>query len=158
LDVHLMIEHPERYVEAFVKAGATYLTVHVETVGGGELSALFKKIRALGAKPGLTLRPGTPFSQVEKYIAEIDLLLIMTVEPGFGGQQFRVDQLEKIAAARKAIDQIKKSVLLEADGGINVQTLKYLAEVDVLVAGNAVFKAADYATAIRDLKQDRSAE
>jgi ribulose-phosphate 3-epimerase len=151
LDVHLMIEKPEKYIEAFVKAGSDYLTIHVESTEDPE--AVLKQIRKLGAKPGITLRPRTPLEQVLNYLHLVDLVLVMTVEPGFGGQAFMQDQVTKISSLRKKIDSEKLNVLIEVDGGVNDQTLQYLNEADVLVAGSFVFsKKGNYAQAIQVLK------
>jgi ribulose-phosphate 3-epimerase len=137
LDVHLMIEKPERYIEAFVAAGSNYLTIHVEsTVDPG---LVLKKIRSLGAKPGITLRPRTNVEEILKYLELVDLVLVMTVEPGFGGQAFMQDQVEKIQILRKEIDSRKLDVLLEVDGGVSDKTIQYLNDCDVLVAGSYIF-------------------
>lgn len=139
LDVHLMIEKPERYIEEFVKAGSDYLTLHVESTS--DLAGSLKKIRMLGAKAGVTLRPRTPLSEIKEYLGLVDLVLVMTVEPGFGGQSFMFEQLEKI----KTLVQWRKSgagnFLIEVDGGVNAMTARdcVTAGADVLVAGSAVF-------------------
>ncbi|MGE0631170.1 MAG: ribulose-phosphate 3-epimerase [Pseudobdellovibrionaceae bacterium] len=150
LDVHLMIDHPEKYVDAFVKAGSDYLTIHVEATDDPE--KCLKRIRELGSKPGITLRPGTPLSAIESFLPLCDLVLVMTVEPGFGGQSFMADQIEKIVKLRELREKNKYSYLIEVDGGVNDATVEQLAEADVLVAGSYVFKN-DYATAIRTLKK-----
>ena len=149
LDVHLMIENPEKYVEAFVKAGSDYLTVHVEATK--DPVALLKRIRELGAKPGITLRPGTAVELILPLLKHCDLVLVMTVEPGFGGQSFMSDQVAKISRLRKEITAQKLKVLIEVDGGINDETAKLCNEADAFVAGNFVFKN-DYAEAIAKLK------
>jgi ribulose-phosphate 3-epimerase len=156
LDVHLMIENPEKYAEQFIRAGADYLTIHVESVASDKLAALLKDIRRWGAKAGITLRPGTDLATVTPFLPLVDLLLIMTVEPGFGGQKFIMSQLSKISLARKIIDENKYKILLEVDGGINKDTVVHCQEVDVLVAGNAIFRATDYSQAISDLKMGQS--
>lgn len=150
LDVHLMIEKPEKYVEAFIKAGSDWLTIHVESTA--EPEKVLKQIRSLGAKAGITLRPGTALSQIEPYLALSDLVLVMTVEPGFGGQSFMHDQIAKINQLRQWITERKLSTLIEVDGGINEETAKLCAQADVFVAGNYVFKN-DYATSIQKLKR-----
>ena len=150
LDVHLMIEKPERYVEAFVKAGADYLTIHVEATG--EVESTLKKIKDLGAKPGITLRPKPPLKDIIKYLDQVSLVLVMTVEPGFGGQSFMRDQVEKINELSKYIKENNLDVLIEVDGGINDQTATECKNADVLVAGSYVFKN-DYKVAIEKLKQ-----
>jgi ribulose-phosphate 3-epimerase len=150
LDVHLMIEKPERYVEEFCKAGADYLTIHVEATDVVEDT--LKRIRALGAKPGITLRPRTAVEDLFPFLKLVDLVLIMTVEPGFGGQSFMADQVEKIARLRQEFARQKVQPLIEVDGGINEKTAVLVREADVLVAGNYVFKN-DYKKAIQTLKE-----
>ncbi|MCH2534280.1 MAG: ribulose-phosphate 3-epimerase [Bdellovibrionales bacterium] len=150
LDVHLMIEKPERYVEDFVKAGADYLTIHVEATD--EVESTLKKIKDLGAKPGITLRPKTPLKDIVRYLDQVNLVLVMTVEPGFGGQSFMSDQVEKINELSKYIKENDLDVLIEVDGGINDQTARECKNADVLVAGSYVFKN-DYKVAIEKLKQ-----
>ncbi len=148
LDVHLMIERPERYIEDFCKAGADYLTIHVESSPNTE--STLKKIRSLGVKPGITLRPRTPVEDIFPYLSLVDLVLIMTVEPGFGGQSFMRDQVAKISKVRARAPH----VLIEVDGGVTDETAKELREADVLVAGSFVFKK-DYSAAIRALKDSK---
>ncbi len=150
LDVHLMIELPERHIEDFCKAGADYLTIHVEATK--HVEAVLKRIRELGVKPGITLRPGTSVESLFPYLKFVDLVLIMTVEPGFGGQSFMPDQVGKLSALRAELKKQNVSALLEVDGGINAQTASEVSEADVLVAGNYVFKN-DYATAIHTLRK-----
>ncbi len=151
LDVHLMIENPERYVPDFIKAGADYLTIHVESTK--DPSALCRKIRQSGVKCGITLRPGTPLAAIEGLLFEVDLVLVMTVEPGFGGQSFLVDQVAKITRLRQLISQSGFKTLIEVDGGINAETAKICADADVFVAGNFVFKHPEgFRAAINQLK------
>ena len=149
LDVHLMIEKPEKYIEQFVKAGAEYLTIHVESTT--DVKGCLQKIRDLGAKPGITLRPGTSLDLILPFLNLCDLVLVMTVEPGFGGQSFMTDQVVKID--QLAIHRQKQGLnyLIEVDGGVSDKTLSHLKNADVLVAGNYVFKN-DYASAIQVLK------
>jgi ribulose-phosphate 3-epimerase len=149
LDVHLMIEEPERYVKDFIAAGSDYLTIHVEATE--QVEKTLKEIRSGGVKPGITLRPRTPVEDLYPYLKLVDLILIMTVEPGFGGQSFMADQVAKITALRKELARQGASALIEVDGGINEQTAKQVREADVLVAGNYVFKN-DYKKAIHALK------
>ncbi len=149
LDVHLMIERPERYIEDFAKAGADYLTIHVEATA--HMKETLKNIRELGMKPGITLRPRTPVEDIIPYLQLVDLILVMTVEPGFGGQSFMFDQVEKIARIRAVLQKVKHQALIEVDGGVTDETAKELGGADVLVAGSFVFKQ-DYANAIRALK------
>lgn len=149
LDVHLMIEEPERYVADFVKAGSDYLTIHVEA--SKDVAGTLKKIRELGAKPGLTLRPRTPVEDVLPLLPLCDLVLVMTVEPGFGGQSFMHEQIAKIDRLRQEISAQGLSCLIEVDGGINAETAKLCVNADVFVAGSYVF-GADYKVAIDTLK------
>jgi ribulose-phosphate 3-epimerase len=151
LDVHLMIEEPIRYVDAFAEAGADGLTVHVEACP--DVAAALARIRERGVKPGLTLRPGTPFADVEPFLESVDLLLVMTVEPGFGGQAYRVDQEAKISRARELRGAGGHRYRIEVDGGINARTARRAVEAgaEVLVAGSALFGAPDVAAFIRDL-------
>lgn len=149
LDVHLMIEEPEKYIEDFAKAGADYLTIHVESTA--HMEETLKRIRLLGMKPGITLRPRTPVEEIVPYLQMVDLILVMTVEPGFGGQSFMQDQVEKIARIRALLKKVNHSALIEVDGGVTDVTAQELRLADVLVAGSFVFKQ-DYAKAIRALK------
>lgn len=138
-DVHLMIVQPERYVEQFVQAGADIVTVHAEACV--HLQRTLAQIRELGARAGVALNPATPLSAVEYVIPDIDLLLVMTVNPGFGGQQFIPEMLRKIARARAMLDEAGSEAWLEVDGGINGSTtpLVVRAGARVLVAGSSVF-------------------
>jgi ribulose-phosphate 3-epimerase len=140
LDVHLMIEKPERYLGNFINAGADYLTVHIETCP--EMDNTLSKIQELGCKAGMTLNPGTSAEEIEPYLELADLVLVMTVQPGFSGQSFMFDILPKIEQIRKKIDQIKPEILLEVDGGINKETIKsaYDHGARVFVAASAIFK------------------
>lgn len=149
LDVHLMIEEPERYVEDFIKAGSDYLTIHVESTK--DPAAVLKRIRDLGAKAGITLRPGTSLDTVLPLLPLCDLVLVMTVEPGFGGQSFMADQIAKISRLRQEIVAKNLSCLIEVDGGINAETARLCHEADVFVAGSYVF-GRDYKTAIASLR------
>lgn len=149
LDVHLMIENPENYIEDFAKAGSDYLTIHVESTQ--DVQGCLKKIRSLGVKPGITLRPKTPVEKVLPFLSLVDLVLVMTVEPGFGGQSFMHDQVDKINVLRKEIDSKKLNVLIEVDGGINAETVKLCANADVFVAGSFIFKG-NYQENINKLK------
>ena len=149
LDVHLMIEKPEKYIESFCKAGADYLTIHVESTN--EVEKTLRRIRELGVKPGITLRPRTPVELIFPFLKLVDLVLVMTVEPGFGGQSFMSEQVPKIDAIRAELKKQGHKALIEVDGGINAETAQQLRSADVLVAGNFVFSQ-DYAKAIRTLK------
>tara|TARA_B110001454_G_scaffold219202_1_gene252063 strand:- start:164463 stop:165095 length:633 start_codon:yes stop_codon:yes gene_type:complete len=149
LDVHLMIETPEKYVDEFIKAGADYLTIHIESTE--QTGHILKKIRASGIKSGLTLRPRTAIEAIKEFLPLCDLVLVMTVEPGFGGQSFMMDQIAKIDWLKKHREQNSLSYLIEVDGGISDKTRAHVENADVLVAGTYVFKN-DYATAIRSLR------
>jgi len=149
LDVHLMIETPEKYVEQFVKAGSDYLTIHVESTK--DPMTVLRQIRSLGAKAGITLRPKTSLDLILPFLAEVDLVLVMTVEPGFGGQSFMHDQVEKIIKLKSLREKNKYSYLIEVDGGVSDQTVSFCKDADVLVAGNFVFKN-NYQQAIQKLR------
>lgn len=153
-DVHLMLSEPERYLDVFVAAGANHITIHQEIAG--DVRATLRRIRALGCSAGLSLRPGTPAAALAPYFSELDLILVMTVEPGFGGQSFRADQLGKIAELRQMIDRSGRPVHLEVDGGITVETARLVTAAGgrVLVAGSSVYGHPDgVAAAIAALKQ-----
>jgi ribulose-phosphate 3-epimerase len=151
LDCHLMVENPGDLLDAFAAAGANGVTVHIEL---GDPRPLFDRIRALGMRVGLTFEPETPYSAVEPYLTEIDVLLVMSVHTGFGGQPFIPSVLEKVRAAREAIDARGLAVELEIDGGISPATAPLAAEagVDILVAGTAVFGQPDPGAAARALR------
>jgi len=151
-DVHLMISEPLRYIDDFVKAGADLITIHVECQS--DIAATLEKIHAAGCKAGLSVKPGTPASAVLPYLEQLDLILVMTVEPGFGGQSFMEDMMPKLQQLRQAIDQSGRDIALEVDGGVNDKTAKICVEngADVLVAGSYLFKQADYAAAIQSLR------
>ena len=158
LDVHLMIEEPERYVEAFRKAGADGLTVHVEATS--HLHRLVQQIRELGATPGVSLNPATPLSALEEILPDVDLILVMTVNPGFGGQSFIPATLDKVRRLRKMLQERALSALIEVDGGVDIVTAPQLvaAGAQVLVAGTAVFCAPDgVKSAIARLRRSASA-
>jgi len=140
LDVHLMIEKPERYIEQFIDAGAQYLTLHVESTT--DLKNSLEKIRQLGCKPGITLRPRTSVESIKPFLSLVDLVLVMTVEPGFGGQSFMEDQVEKIRVLKKWREEGLGNFLIEVDGGVAEKTAPVCisAGADVLVAGSAVFR------------------
>lgn len=149
LDCHLMIVHPEKYVKDFAKAGADYITVHYEACGEGLKDTLLQ-IRENNVKCGLVINPDTPVEKIENLIPLCDMVLVMSVFPGFGGQKFIADVLDKCRAIRKIIDENDLDCLLEIDGGINADTAKFAREAgcDVLVAGSAVFGASDRVAAI----------
>jgi ribulose-phosphate 3-epimerase len=152
LDVHLMIERPERYVTEFVKAGAATIGVQVEACA--HLHRTISQIHEAGARASVVLNPGTPALVIEPVLSDIDQVLVMTVNPGFGGQKFIESMLTKIATLRRMIDERGREVSLEVDGGINLETIGRAARAgaDVFVAGNAVFGASDYAQAIAALR------
>ena len=145
LDVHLMIEKPIRYVERFVNAGADILTIHLEADTPEQTRNALQQIRALGCRASLSIKPATPAEQVIPYLPLCDMILVMTVEPGFGGQSFMPDQLQKISALSAEISARGYACELEVDGGINEETAPLVKEAgaNVLVAGSAVFKCAD---------------
>jgi len=143
LDVHLMIEHPERYISDFINAGADIITVHVEA--SPHLQSTIRLIKELGARAGVSLNPATPLSAVDEFIHHVDLVLIMSVNPGFGGQSFIPETLPRIANMRRMLDNRKPGIELEVDGGINAENAPEIVEAgaDVLVAGNSIFRAED---------------
>jgi len=151
-DVHLMITHPERYIDAFADAGSDIITVHLEAAG--HLHRTIGMIKERGMKAGLSLNPATPLSQTEAILEDLDLLLIMTVNPGFGGQKFIDTMLPKIEQARNLIDARAPYVILEVDGGITAENIRPVshAGAQVFVAGAAVFGNGDYRRSIQLLK------
>ena len=151
LDVHLMIDRPIRYVEQFCKAGADYLTIHVEADTPENTLAALEKIAALGVKPAISLKPGTPVEAVEPYLDKVAMILVMTVEPGFGGQKFMADMMPKLVALREKLDQVNPGCLLEVDGGVDAHTCVTCKEAgaQVQVAGSAFFKAEDKAALVK---------
>jgi len=154
LDVHLMIERPEEWVDRYADAGATYLTIHVEA--SADVPGTLAAIRSRGVRPGLTLNPETPVDAVMPHLGSIDLALVMSVHPGFGGQKFIESALDKVRAIRKALDARKLAAELEVDGGIKPENAGRVvaAGATVLVAGSAVFEDPDGpAAALRKFKQ-----
>jgi len=152
LDVHLMIVEPERYIESFVEAGADLVSVHVETCP--HLHRTLHQIREAGARASAVLNPSTPALAVEPVLGDLDQVLVMTVNPGFGGQEFIESMLPKVATLRRWIDERGLAVALEVDGGISKRTIARAraAGADVFVAGSAVFHESDYAAAIAALR------
>lgn len=157
LDVHLMIDRPLRYVEQFCKAGASILTLHLEADTGENIAEALRRIRDNGVRAGLSIKPGTPASALFPYLELCDLVLVMTVEPGFGGQSFMEDMMPKLKEIRSWLDERQLSCELEVDGGINPKTASICAKngADVFVAGSAFFAAADrgdFVAAIKEAK------
>lgn len=152
VDVHLMMERPWAMVDEFRRAGADMITVHLEACP--ETREVLRQIRGTGAKAGLSLKPNTPYHAIAPYLPDLDLLLVMTVEPGFGGQSFMPDMLEKVRAARVERERRHLGFLIEVDGGINAETAKLAraAGADVFVAGNSVFRAGDSRAALASLR------
>ena len=154
LDVHLMIDRPIRYVEQFCKAGADILTIHVEADTEENTRKALEIIKACGVTPAISIKPKTPAEAVLPFLDLCGLILVMTVEPGFGGQSFMADLMPKLQAVRAYIDEKKPGCELEVDGGVNPETAKVCVAhgANVLVAGSAYFKAADRAAFVRSLK------
>ena len=154
LDVHLMIERPDRYVEAFAQAGSDWITIHAEVCP--HLKRMIKKIRQLNVKPGVVLKPATPLKTLYPVLDDIDLVLIMSVNPGFGGQSFIPSTLKKIERLRKIIDQNHYSLEIEVDGGIKVENIGEVSKAggDIFVLGTGIFKTKDYRGTIRKLRQE----
>ncbi len=149
LDVHLMIENPEKYIEAFVKAGADIITFHFEAVS--DVAAIIKQIKSFGIKAGMSIKPNTPAEVVFPYLKDLDLLLVMTVEPGFGGQKFMNDCAEKIPVIK---EKAHENLIIQVDGGINADTARICTSygANSLVAGNYIYKSADIKAAINSLR------
>jgi ribulose-phosphate 3-epimerase len=154
LDVHLMIERADHYVTRFAEAGANSITVHVEPEAKHDVAKTLRLIRECDCRAGLTLNPATPFSAVEPHLPDVDLLLIMTVHPGFGGQSFRPEMMVKVRRGCELRKSLGANYDLEVDGGINAETARVSIEngANVLVAGTSIFRAPDYSTAIRALR------
>ena len=158
LDVHLMIDRPGRYVSAFSEAGADLICIHLEADTAENIHAALKEIRRLGKKAGLALKPATPWDAALPFLEEADMILVMTVEPGFGGQKFMADMLPKLSRLRDCAEGLGIECLLEVDGGINPMTaaLAAAAGADVLVAGSDVFGAPDRGARIRELRGEKA--
>ena len=154
LDVHLMIDRPVRYVEDFVKAGADYVTIHVEADQPQNTLEALDKIHALGARAGIVLKPKTPVEAAIPYLEKCDMILVMTVEPGFGGQSFMADQMPKVAQLREWLNDVNPDCLVEVDGGVDLKTAPVCKEAgaQVLVSGSAYFKAADKTAFVREIQ------
>lgn len=153
LDVHLMVQYPGRFIEAFAKAGADLLTVHLEA--SEDIRAALQRIKALGVKTGISIKPDTKPEALAPYMDLLDLILVMTVYPGFGGQAFLPQSPAQIKGVRELIRQSGRNIWLEVDGGINKDTAAIAAQAgaDALVAGNAIFKAADPVLALKQIRQ-----
>jgi ribulose-phosphate 3-epimerase len=157
MDCHLMIEDPARWAPPYAEAGAYNVTFHAEATD--DPVAVARDIRAAGAKAGLSVKPGTPIEPYLEILRNFDTLLVMSVEPGFGGQKFIPDVLPKVAAVRRLVDAGELTIVVEIDGGINADTIEAAAEagVDCFVAGSAVFGAADPALAVANLRRKAAA-
>ena len=153
LDVHLMITDPDKYGPEFIKAGADWISIHPETCEEPKTS--LKKIRELGAKASIAVNPDVPLDQVERYFPDIDMVLMMTVFPGFAGQTFIEDVLPKIEKTKKVIERRKLPILIEADGGIKADNIARVVEAgaEVIVSGSGIFKTSDYADTIRRMRE-----
>lgn len=151
-DVHLMIVSPEKYAKRFIDAGADIVTFHYEAAA--DSAALLDEIRALGAKAAISIKPATPAEEIFHLLSKCDMVLVMTVEPGYGGQKFMPDMLEKVSKIRKEADRLGLDLDIQVDGGINPETaaLAKAAGANVLVAGSSVFKSSDRAAAINALR------
>ncbi|QZT64597.1 ribulose-phosphate 3-epimerase [Mycolicibacterium austroafricanum] len=153
MDCHLMIENPERWAPPYAEAGAYNVTIHAEATDNPV--AVARDIRAAGAKAGLSVKPGTPLEPYLEILREFDTLLVMSVEPGFGGQKFIAEVLPKVGIARRLVDAGELTIVIEIDGGINADTIEAAAEagVDCFVAGSAVYSAQDPAAAVQSLRK-----
>ena len=154
LDVHLMIDTPIKYAEQFCKAGADYLTIHVESDTPENIHKTLDLIRSLGVKPGIVVKPKTPAEAVAPYLEKCDMVLVMTVEPGFGGQKFMADMMPKLKTLREMIDAVNPTCHLEVDGGVDLVTCQTCKEngADVLVAGSAYFRSRDKAAFVQAIE------
>jgi ribulose-phosphate 3-epimerase len=153
VDVHLMITDPDKYAPEFIKAGADWISIHPDTCKNP--NATLKRIRELGAKASVAVNPDVPLQKVEHCLSDTDMILMMTVFPGFGGQAFIPDVVPKIAEARKLIDQRKLSILVEVDGGIKVDNIDRVVAAggEVIVSGSGIFKTPNYAETIRQMRK-----
>ena len=149
-DTHLMVSHPEHLIKAFAEAGANHISIHLET--SPQAQKLLKDIRKLNLKAGLAVKPQTPIEAVFPFLEDLDLVLIMTVEPGKGGQIFLNEQAKKVKILREKLLSVKNPPLIEVDGGINPETAKWIQDADVLVSGHYIFKNGNYSSSIAELK------
>lgn len=156
LDVHLMITQPIRYIEEFAKAGADWITFHIEADTQENNLACLEKIHALGCRAGISVKPGTPAEAVRPYLGKCEMILVMTVEPGFGGQKFMADMMPKLSAIRDMVQEAGLDCRLQVDGGVDSVTAPIVKEngADVLVAGSAYFKAPDRSAFVKLLKSE----
>lgn len=154
LDVHLMIKEPIRYVETFCKAGADCLTIHIEADTLENTKKAIKMIKEMGVKAGISVKPKTQLDAIEQLLPELDLVLVMTVEPGFGGQKFMADMMPKLKAIREKLDEVNPECRLEVDGGVDLNTVKICKEngADTFVAGSAYYKAEDKAAFLKEME------
>jgi ribulose-phosphate 3-epimerase len=154
LDVHLMIENPERYVEVFAQAGSDWITIHAEVCPN--LKRMIRKVREFKARPGIVLKPATPLKTLFPVLDEIDLVLIMSVNPGFGGQSFIPAALKKTERLRKIVDQNGYSIEIEVDGGVKIENIREISKAgaDIFVVGTGIFKTENYEETIRKLRQE----
>lgn len=154
LDVHLMIENPERYVEAFAQAGGDWITIHVEV--SPYLKRTIQKIRRLNVRPGIVLKPATSLKILYPVLEDVDLVLIMSVNPGFGGQSFIPSTLKKIERLKKIVDQNRYPLEIEVDGGVKIENIRGVSKAggDIFVVGTGIFKTEDYEETIKKLRQE----
>ena len=154
LDVHLMIENPERYIEVFTQAGGDWITIHAEVCPN--LKRMIRKVRQLNVRPGIVLKPATPLKTLFPVLDDIDLVLIMSVNPGFGGQSFIPATLKKIERLRKIVDQNGYSMEIEVDGGVKIENIREVSRAggDIFVVGTGIFKTENYEETIRKLRQE----
>jgi len=153
-DVHLMAEHPERHIDDVLEAGADLLTMHIEAIGGGGLSRAIEKIHGAGRQAGISIRPDTPIEAVRPYLDEADMFLVMTVEPGYGGQAFMADMLPKVSALREEAARRGLNTIIQVDGGINESTIGDAAKAgaNCFAAGSTIFGSNDAKEAIGRLR------
>jgi ribulose-phosphate 3-epimerase len=154
LDIHLMIENPERYIEVFARAGGDWITIHAEVCPN--LKRMIRKVRQLNVRPGIVLKPATPLKTLFPVLDDIDLVLIMSVNPGFGGQSFIPSTLKKIERLRKIVDQNGYSMEIEVDGGVKIENIREVSAAggDIFVVGTGIFKTENYEETIRKLRQE----
>jgi ribulose-phosphate 3-epimerase len=154
LDIHLMIENPERYIEVFARAGGDWITIHAEVCPN--LKRMIRRVRQLNVRPGIVLKPATPLKTLFPVLDDIDLVLIMSVNPGFGGQSFIPSTLKKIERLRKIVDQNGYSMEIEVDGGVKIENIREVSRAggDIFVVGTGIFKTKDYEETIRKLRHE----